>query len=197
MPISFFFLVDKIKFKLWGDSFAKKRRKLPKYSRKAFKGLPFEIEVDGEGGRELQQHEIEMILKDAKSKVPYPQMQVLLLGGNNLRYGLESVDDFIEKCLHLCESLSKLENVQFTLCSLIPSPATNVISGPIFKQTDKKLKFLAQSFPCSVSFLDLSEVFLLKNGDIDMKMFSHDEIHLKDRGTAALANAIFKHIQSK
>ena len=43
----------------------------------------------------------------------------------------------------------------------------------------------------------LSEVFLLRNGDIDMKMFSGDKIHLKDKGTAALANAIFKHVKSK
>ena len=153
--------------------------------------------MNGKGGRELQKPEMEMIIKNAKSKVPCAQVQVLLLGGNNLRYGFEDVDDFIEKCHLLCESLSKLENVHFTLCSLIPSPATNVISGPIFKETDKKLQSLAQSFPCNVSFLDLSEVFLQKNGDIDMQMFSDDEIHLKDKGTAALANAIFKHVQSK
>ena len=180
-----------------GSSHAKKRRKLAKYLRKASKGSSFEIVVNGKGGRELQKPEMEMIIKNAKSKVPCAQIQVLLLGGNNLRYGFEDVDDFIEKCHYLCESLSKLENVHFALCSLIPSPATNVISGPIFNETNKKLQFLAQSFPSNVSFLDLSEEFLLRNGDIDMKMFSGDKIHLKDKGTAALANAIFKHVQSE
>ena len=184
---SFYFILVQKLVSLKGSSHAVKRRKLPKYLKQEC-SADFKVEVDGVPGRELQQEIIEQIHQDAKLEPS--SYQVVLLGGNNIRGGKETVSSFLSKCHNLCKRFIGLSS-RLILCGMIPTKV--ISSNAIFQHADEELKNLAEKFS-NVTFLNLAPHFM--NGEsIDNTLYS-DNIHLKKRGSRILACAIFNHISS-
>ena len=175
--------------KLVGSSFAKPSRKLPQFLSEDLEGRFF-LEVDGEGGRGLYQHEMSAILKDAKSRCPKEQIVIMLLGGNNIRNGLESIESFVGKCQQLCDTFETLDNAHFVIIGMIPS--FKPISGPIFKRADSELEKLCEKYSSKISFLKVKNLFSTDE-KINRALYS-DDIHLNDEGTRELSFAIAQHL---
>ena len=137
------------------------------------------------GGRRLTHGVINMILQDAHSRAG-PQIHVILLGDNNLRDGMESVDSFIEKCHHLVQGFSQLQKCQLVLVSILPCPKTK----EKFLEANSRLRRIAIRNADYVSYLDLEKTRFFINGDINESLF-YDKIHLKNAGAKILAENIF------
>lgn len=188
---SSFFVVGKTYFKLWGDSQAIPGRYLPQLLTQNLK--TFQVEVDGKKGGGLYQREIDCILRDAKSKYPSDQIHVMMIGGNNLRNGHESVESFEEKCQQLCEAFENIDNAKFVMIGMIPS--SKAISKPIFKMADRQLEKLAEKYSSKISFLNIRKLFIA-NDKINPKLYD-DSIHLSHEGMKILSNAISHHVLCK
>ena len=183
-------ILDEKIVRVLGDSHCVERRGVPKYLKQEFsKNATFKVIVDGMPGRELHQREIEQIYQNAR--VDKSSYQVLLLGGNNIRSGNDTVSSFRLKCHDLCKKFIGLPSPRLVICGMIPS--RNKSSEAIFKQADEELKDVADGF-LNVTFLNLAPYFMTENG-IDKSLYS-DKIHLKKKGSKILARAIFNHISS-
>ena len=165
---------------------------MPKFLRNEFKrDASFQVEVDGEPGRKLDQDIIDEIVKDAKS-CQNGCYQILMLGGNNIREN-ETVQSFMSKCFELSKRFLNLHsNCNLIICGMIPSKKKS--SKAKFKHVDKELRSLADGF-LNVTFLKLANDFLTKEGKLKKSLYS-DDIHLNDEGTKILADAIYNHVLS-
>ena len=138
------------------------------------------------GSRRLTHDVINMILQDAYSHRSGPQIHVIILGDNNLRYGMESVDSFIGKCHHLVQGFSQLQKCHLVLVSILPCPKTK----EKFLEANSRLRKIAIRNADFVSYLDLERTRFFINGAINENLF-YDGIHLKNAGEKILAEHIF------
>ena len=187
---TFYFVLEEKLVHLYGDSHVVESRKVPKYLRQeCSKNASIKVEVTRVPGGELQQKEIEEIHQNARLEPS--SYQVVLLGGNNIRGGKESVSSFVAKCFQLCKRFIGLPSPNLILCGMIPSLHSS--SKAIFQHADEGLKRVADGF-LNVTFLNLAPHFMIE-GEIDKSLYS-DKIHLKRKGSRILAKAIFNHISS-
>ena len=143
----------------------------------------------------LENHVIDKILEQVRSRSPKMQCHVILLGGNNLRWHDESVDTYISKCASLVQKFRDFPNAKLIFVSLIPSPKSHHICANTFDLVNDKLQILAAQNQAFTSFLNVNVIFL-PNGRINHAMFCGDNIHLTRDGTHNIALAISAHVKS-
>ena len=100
---------------------------------------------------------------------------IVLTGGNNLRWRLETSDQFIMKCKMIVDNFILLKNAYLVLISLLPSPVSYNYSHNLFEECNSRLMNLSLLYPC-VSYMNITDPFM-KNQNIDITKF-HDKIHL-------------------
>ena len=144
--------------------------------------------------KRLENHVIEKICANVRSKIPMLQYHVILLGGNNLRYNEESVESYMAKCDSLVQRFRAFPNAKLVFVSLIPSPKTHHICQTTFNAVNLQLQTLILPHQRFASFLNVNDIFL-PNGRINHALFS-DGIHLKINGTQMIAHAISKHVKA-
>ena len=88
-----------------------------------------------------------MIIEHAKAHAQQPQLHFLLMGGNNIRSGWETVSSFVAKCRVLARAFINIQNAKLVFCGMVPQ--SNGISKPMFTEADAKL----QDFPYSFGFV--------------------------------------------
>ena len=189
------YFLEQISFTTYTSSHGKPNRYLKKCLEEEFRGNFnfFWPQMFANGSQKLNQEMIEMIVSDALTKCPKPQISVLLLGDNNLRYCEESVNSFISKCYQLISRFASITNSVIVFCSIIPSPETDHITKFVFSEANSKLKSLCQPYP-NVSYLNLTKIFV-QNGVINRQLYE-DGVHLNFKGAQKLAKLIFCHIDS-
>ena len=141
----------------------------------------------------LENHVIDKIIDQVRSRVPKLQCHVIFLGGNNLRWNEESVDTYMSKCVSLVQKFREFPNAKLIFVSLIPSPKTHHICAKTFDLVNARLETLVSQNKTFCSFLNLNDIFL-PNGRINHGLYS-DDIHLTLNGTQEIALAISSHLR--
>ena len=100
------------------------------------------LKVDAVGGRVLDQNVMKKICDHAKSFSNYHQIHFILMGGNNIRSGWETVDAFVSKCQQLAASFENVAHAKIVFVGMIPTPKTDCVSKKLFVEANKKLQQL-------------------------------------------------------
>ena len=83
---------------------------------------------------------IEQIRQRMESRSPEPQVNFVLLGGNNLRRLQQNPSFFLKLVKALLEMSKTIPNNHLVLGSLIPSPLTKDLCDQVFLDVDQKMK---------------------------------------------------------
>ena len=105
----------------------------------------------------------------------------------------EKHDEFFEDLKDLIEFTKNYpkEKTKLLLISPIPSPATNEKCKDVFKLVCDGMKRLSQENSEWVKFLNVTQKFMPNGlGQIDLSLFTPDQIHLSLDGTNLLAKEI-------
>ena len=96
---------------------------------------------NGQGGREINQGIVNYIFEEAMMYyvgTQLPQVWVIFLGTNNIRFKEENILPYFEDLAKQCGQIPKC-NIVFS--GLIPSPKTDTITHQRFMNVNRKLNF--------------------------------------------------------
>ena len=132
------------------------------------------------------------ILKDVQAQSPNPQVHVIMLGDNNLRWSHSQPEDVLAMFRFLLAKSSKIQNCKIVIVSLISTLENIEEKFQIFVNFDKEL---AKILDPKHDMVDLRKSLRSKNGDIKEKLFQFDGVHLNSDEAKVLANQIFNKLE--
>ena len=180
---------EKTKVTIWSSSHCAQKRKFPIYLQNLWSSQDkFESPViNATGGQRLTATLTSQIVDSIKSSENKPNVHVLILGDNDLRYG-ESVKTLIERFEQIIEQASSVSNCFVIICSLIHGRIFERCVKTEFFKLDRKLKILCQTKPRYARFVNLKQ-------HLDKETsYASDCVHLNVSGTKNLAETVFQAI---
>ena len=137
------------------------------------------------------------LLKRMHDKSPYQQVNMVMLGANDLGSGIVS-NRFLRRffsCLErLIEQSVVIPNNHLVICSLVPRPKTSHQSDGLFKGVDQEMKWICQRNSQSVSFFDVSSLLRDQNGNILREYFLPDLTHLTEEAVKLVCDAALRFV---
>jgi hypothetical protein len=137
------------------------------------------------------------LLKRMHDKSPYQQVNMVMLGANDLGSGIVS-NRFLRRffsCLErLIEQSVVIPNNHLVICSLVPRPKTSHLSDGLFKGVDQEMKWICQRNSQSVSFFDVSSLLRDQNGNILREYFLPDLTHLTEEAVKLVCDAALRFV---
>ena len=131
------------------------------------------------------------ILNEMRRLEPAPQIHILIMGDNNLRWFQNEPEEILNIYTNFLNQARQIPKSHVIISTLMPSIENQENCDPIFKQFDKDLKtFLDPKY----ELLDLSKSLRSKAGTIKEHLY-RDEVHLNTHGGEILATQIFNKVR--
>ena len=188
-------MVREISVKMWSSSHLCHWHSVPEFIQQGWCTRFARPEIDAQSGRkmsDLVENDVtdDMIFKYSSG---INQVQLILLGGNNIDDGEEpeNLESHVRRILDFALSL---ENVHLVICGLMPRGRYNQGSTEKFLQANKSLFKLCQGYK-NTSFLNFFKIYI-KHGIFQEQYFKPDLVHVNSYGAQIMARSIINHLNT-
>ena len=147
--------------------------------------------IKARGSRQMTENFAQEILNEMNRLQPSPQVHVLIMGDNNLRWFEDDPAHILDIYMNFLSQAKQIPKSHVIISSLLPSIENQENCDPIFLQFDKDLKTILDP---KYELLDLSKSLRTKQGKIKEFLYK-DEVHLNTEGAEILAKQIFNKVR--
>ena len=132
------------------------------------------------------------IIKDIESQSGNPQIHVILLGDNNLRWLKNDANEVLAMFQFLLSRTKDVRKCKIIVGTLIPTLENIENNLDTFINFDQALSEILDP---KYEMLDLRKSLKSKNGEIKEKYYKSDGVHLNRSGAKVLTQQIFNKVQ--